>query len=297
MAKTAKPGKPLKAAKTAKHPKPSPSKTAKAADAIHAAVAEFPMDPLRDQFFLKDESSLQKIVSLAGLSKSDTVLEIGAGDGRLTEALAGKCKKVIAVEMDERLRPVLSKKFEKTRNVELLFGNALRLLPRLSGKYNVIVSNPPYSISEPLVKLLFGASFRHAVLTLPSDFVGRLAANPQEPAFSKLSLFASAFFRIETLLPVGKDAWEPMPRVGSVVVRLTPMKPASGRDRLVRSLALQSDKKLGNALREALAGLPGGTKRKARGEVSRAGIRQDLLGKRVASMSTGEIREVLEAFK
>lgn len=274
-------------AKTARHS--NHPKTA------NAAVTAFSQDPLRDQFFLSDTTALEKMVLLSGVRKTDTVLEIGAGDGRLTEALAGRCKKVIAVEMDVRLRPLLSERFAKKKNVELIFCNALDAIPMLSGKYDVVVSNPPYSISEPLVRAFFAQTFREAVLTIPSDFVARIAANPEEHAYSKLSLFSQAFFRIEALMPVGRGAWQPRPRTDSTVVRLTPRKASSARERTIRALALQEDKKLGNALREAFAGAPGGSRRKGRERVSKAGIRADLLGKKVASLTLREIMEVLEA--
>jgi 16S rRNA A1518/A1519 N6-dimethyltransferase RsmA/KsgA/DIM1 with predicted DNA glycosylase/AP lyase activity len=260
------------------------------------ATVTFSQDPLRDQVFLEDAEILRKVAAIARLKKKDTVLEVGAGDGRLTEILSEKCSKVIAVEMDGRLRPALEKRFSEKKNVTLIFGNALEVLPKLAAKYDVVVSNPPYAISEPLVRLFFGRPLRQAVLTLPCGFVSRLAANREDPEYSKLSLFVQSFFKIESMLPVGRDAWTPVPRTDSVVVRLTPKEPSSVRERISRALAMQEDKKLSNALREALAGMPGGTKRKGREKVSNAGIRQDLLEKKVASLSLKEVLEVLEAF-
>jgi 16S rRNA (adenine1518-N6/adenine1519-N6)-dimethyltransferase len=261
------------------------------------ATVTFTKDPLRDQVFLEDEEIIRKVVVIARLKKKDTVLEVGAGDGRLTEILAEKCSKVIAVEMDERLRPALEKRFDGKKNVTLLFGNALEILPKLAAKYDVIVSNPPYSISEPLVRLFFGRPLRQAVLTLPCGFVSRLAANREDPEYSKLSLFIQSFFKIETMLHIGRNAWKPVPRTDSVVVRLTPSESSSVKERIPRALAMQEDKKLGNALREALAGMPGGTKRKGREKVAGTGIREELLSKKVASLSLEEVLEVLEAFK
>jgi 16S rRNA (adenine1518-N6/adenine1519-N6)-dimethyltransferase len=260
------------------------------------AIQCFSKDPLRDQVFLEDVEILRKIVSLAGLKKKDTVLEIGAGDGRLTEELSQKAGKVIAIEADERLRPVLEKRFATAGNVKLIFGNALSVIKRVPS-FDKIVSNPPYSISEPLVRMLFRQRFGEAILTLPAGFAERLSAAPGDPSYSRLSLFFQAFFNAKVILDVGSASWSPVPGTESVVMRIIPKNPAGMRERMIRSLALQDDKKLRNALREALAGLPGGSRRKAREEVLKAAVRQDMLGKRVSSMSLPEVLEVLEAFK
>ncbi|MFH0956561.1 MAG: rRNA adenine N-6-methyltransferase family protein [Candidatus Aenigmatarchaeota archaeon] len=260
------------------------------------AVQGFSKDPLRDQVFLEDVEILRKIVSLARLTKKDTVLEIGAGDGRLTEELSQKAGKVIAIEADERLRPVLEKRFVGVGSVQLFFGNALSVIKRVPS-CEKIVSNPPYSISEPLMRMLFRQHFGEALLTLPSGFAERLSAAPGDPAYSKLSLFFHAFFDAKAILDVGRASWSPVPGTESVVMRITPKKPAGRRERMIRALALLDDKKLRNALREALAGMPGGSRRKAREEVLKAAVRQDLLGKRVSSMGLAEVLEVLEAFK
>lgn len=107
-------------------------------------------DPLKDQFFLMDETVIKKTVDFADLKKSDTVLEVGAGTGNLTSELAKKAGRVIAFEIDTKFKPFLSK---LPKNVEVHYENAWEYI-QLHGKwkkkkeYNKVVSNLPYSFVE-----------------------------------------------------------------------------------------------------------------------------------------------------
>jgi len=256
--------------------------------------SSFSQKPGLDQVFMTDQKLLEKIVSIAAVKKSERVLEIGAGTGNLTRLLAKKAKKVLAIEIDRSLEQILDKEFSKSKKVEIVFGNALDILNDKKIDFDVVVSNPPYSISEPLIRMLPGKSFSRAVLTLPWKFVETLTANPEEHRYSRLSLIAQAFFRIETLLNVPADAWSPVPDIRSAVVRLTPRKASGPGEALLREIAMQDDKKLKNALREAMIKSGKGTKRKARGAVEDFGLSPKLLDKKISEMSLNEIRQVLE---
>ena len=245
-----------------------------------------------DQVFMTDMELVKKIVSCADLKKDDTVLEIGTGMGNLTEIIAGRCRKVISVEIDEKLKPRLKKRFSGKKNVELVFSNALDVIGKID--FDSMVSNPPYSISEPLVKQLFRKSFRTAVLTMPWRFVERLTANPEERAYSKLSLFSQAFFRTEIILKVPQEAWSPIPGTESVVIRLTPRKASGDAESLVRELALQSDKKLKNTLRESMVKIMGKTKKSARKAMDDYGFTERLLDRKVSEMDLRDIQHILE---
>ena len=147
-----------------------------------------------------------------------------------------------------------------------------------------------------MIQALFSQKFKCAVLTLPWRFVERLTANPEESLYSKLSLFAQSFFRIETLLRIEKDAWHPRPDTASMVLRLTPKKP-EGSDFLLREMALQDDKKLKNALREALVRAEGKTKRGARDVLGKIKIKEKLMDKKISEMSLEEILETVRRFE
>jgi len=247
-----------------------------------------------DQVFMTDAGILERIVRLSGIRKGETVLEVGAGTGNLTRLLAKKATKVIAIEKDGSLREALSASLAHSRNVRVIWGDALEVLSEGRLSFDRIVSNPPYSISEPLVKALYRQGFRAAVLTLPWRFVERLSANPEEPAYSKLSVFSQAFFRIETVLTVPRTAWSPRPPADGAVVRLTPRERPGARDRLAMELALQEDKKLKNALREALVRISKSTKRKARAGLEEAGIPEKILDRKISEIPTGDFLSALE---
>ncbi len=112
--------------------------------------AIFSQDIGIDQVFMSDDRTLERIVDLAEIGKADSILEIGTGTGNLTRLLAKRAKRVITIEIDERLKPVLEEKF-RGKNVQFIWGNALRVLGERKLKYDKLVSNPPYAICEPLI--------------------------------------------------------------------------------------------------------------------------------------------------
>lgn len=258
--------------------------------------ADFSQDLRMDQVFMRDEKTLERIIELAGIRKADTVLEIGTGTGNLTRLLAEKAKRVITIEIDEKLKPVLKNQLGNFKNVRIIWGNALEVIEKGGLDFDKIVSNPPYSISEPLITSLFGLKFEYAILTLPWRFVERLTANPEESRYSKLSMFAQAFFGVETMMQVPDDAWYPRPDTSSVVIKLVLKDELSKDDEVIQELAKQSDKKLKNAVREAIVRhSPGkGTKRKARNAMDDIGLSTRLLDKKISEMKLGEIRHVVD---
>ncbi|MBN2330337.1 MAG: methyltransferase [Candidatus Aenigmarchaeota archaeon] len=255
----------------------------------------FSQDVGIDQVFMRDEKTLRSIVEFSGIRKSDTILEIGTGTGNLTGMIAKKAGRVITIEIDERLKPVLKKQLRGFRNVRIIWGNALEVIEKGGLHFDKIVSNPPYSISEPLIKALFGLRFDYAVMTLPWRFVERLTANPEESRYSKLSMFVQAFFRVETMMRVPEDAWHPKPDTSSVVMKLIRKEKPSVGDMIVQELAKQSDKKLKNAMREAFVrhSHGNGTKRNARMAMEGIGLTDKLMDKKISEMGLDEIRNIV----
>ncbi len=193
-----------------------------------------------DQHFIIDKELIKRIVSYASLNKNDIVLEIGSGTGNLTQELCKKCK-VIAVEIDSVLVKTLKDK--KLKNVEVIEGNILKLINKL--KFNKIVSNLPYNICEPLLNKLLNINFELAIFTVPYKFASRLTKEK-----SLLSILMPIFFIIAILEEVNKEAFEPMPRVSSNVIKIIPKK-LSKKELLIKEIYLQNDKKLKNATRDS----------------------------------------------
>jgi len=169
-------------------------------------------DPLKDQFFLTDNEIIIKTVDLAKVGRNDTVLEIGAGVGNLTEEIAKKAKKVITFEIDSRFKSFLSK---LPKNVEVHYENAWDYV-QMHGKfrkkkiYNKVVSNLPYSFIEPFLHNLTFLDYDRVIILVPVRFLKKT---------EKWGVFGS-FFKPEVLLKVPKEKFYPVPKSDSVLVDL-----------------------------------------------------------------------------
>lgn len=192
---------------------------------------------MEDQHFMVDKETIKIIVAAAEIKKSETILEIGAGHGELTEFL-GKISKVIAIEKDKKLCDFLFRKFGKNKKVQIIHGNALKEIEKL--EFDKIVSNPPYAILEPLLKKLMRKTFSLAVLTVPRNFFEKI----------KTDVLYTSFFDIKFLFPVSRVAFSPPPRTESVVMSVTPRKDLDSSF-LIRQVFL-SKAKVRNSLREGM---------------------------------------------
>ena len=158
---------------------------------------------------------LDLLVDYAELAPEDIVLEIGAGLGFLTELLAKKADKVIAVEIDPRLVRVLRKRFRGMDNIEIVQGDILKMSIQ---EFNKVVSTPPYSISSHLLFWILSSPFNLAVLTFQKEFAARLNAPVGSDDYCRLSVMSYYKAWIELLDEVPKEAFYPPPEVDSVIV-------------------------------------------------------------------------------
>jgi 16S rRNA (adenine1518-N6/adenine1519-N6)-dimethyltransferase len=174
------------------------------------------------QHFLVDGRVAERQVSHARHRSDDVVLEIGAGLGVLTQALAARARKVVAIEADPRFVAHLR---DAVPEAEILLGDALAVdWPR----FDVVVSNLPYRISSPLTFKLLGHPFDRAVLMYQWEFARRMVARPGTADYSRLTVGVYRRATCEILERVPRNAFYPQPRVDSAVVRLEP-RPAPFR--------------------------------------------------------------------
>ncbi len=211
------------------------------------------------QNFLKDESYLRRIADAARVGPEDQVLEIGPGLGHLTRVLSLRAKKVVCIEIDDRLIPVLLDEFSGQRHVEILHADALEYAyDSLVGTWKV-VANLPYYISTPIIQklILSRQKFTSFTLMLQKEVAERIAASPGGKEYGYLSVLVQLFTipRIEFKVPAG--AFTPIPEVDSVVITLTVRdRPAVDlRDegfftRVVKAAFSQRRKTLRNSLRQ-----------------------------------------------
>lgn len=240
-----------------------------------------------DQHFMTDLNVISRIISAARIEPQDTVLEIGAGSGLLTRELAKRAKTVIAIEIDSGLEERLRDNLRGIGNVELVFGSALDMLKKGGTKFDRIVSNTPYSISEPLVQELVYLDFESAVLALPRQFAWRLKARPGDRGFTRLSIIAGEFFEIDILFDIPKESLSPMPKTPSVAISLKP----KDRKSLFCRVVLRRKMKLKNAIMRGLFETRKYTKNQARKTIKSLKI-NNLLDKKLSEMDTGELKTV-----
>lgn len=229
-------------------------------------------------------------MAAAELEPEDIVLEIGAGVGNLTERLARKAKKVIAIELDHALVNILHDRFDSVGNIEIVAGDALKIdFP----EFNKVVSNLPYSISSEITFKLLRHKFKLGILMYQHEFALRMVSLPNCKDYSRLTVDTCYFADASILMKVPKGAFQPAPEVDSAVVRLVP-RPAlfEVRDEaffmdFVAAVFSQRRKKLRNAIlntnhvlkipsiKEVIARLP-----------------EDLMSKRAENLTPGELAEV-----
>ncbi len=189
------------------------------------------------QNFLVDGGYIEKIIAALSLQPGETVVEIGAGRGALTEKLLEKAGQVIAIELDKDLVLPLQKKFETYENFRLINEDALQIDFRQiqnaspdknSSQFIVhsakLVANLPYNISTAIFQRLIEQRecFTRLVLMLQKEVVERITAEPGHSERGFLTVLAEAYMRADKLFDVPPDAFRPAPKVWSSVVRLTP---------------------------------------------------------------------------
>lgn len=187
----------------------------------------FKMNTDLGQHVLKNPGVAQAIVDKAGLKQSDIVLEVGPGSGNLTVKILEKAKKCIAVELDPRMAAEVTKRVQGTpsaKRLDVVLGDVIKTeLPY----FDVCISNTPYQISSPLTFKLLALSPapRVCILMFQREFAMRLFAKPGDKLYSRLSVNAQMWAKIDHIMKVGKNNFKPPPQVESSVVRLVPKNP------------------------------------------------------------------------
>ena len=228
-------------------------------------LAQYGLEPKKGlgQNFLTDEGVLDKIVAAAELSSDDTVLEVGPGLGHLTRLLARQAGRVIAVELDGRLLPILRDQLAGYDNIELIQGDILELflsslLFPLSSEYKVVANLPFYITSAVLRRFLTGEpSPIRMVVTVQCEVAQRITAQPGD--MSLLAVGVQFYGRPRVVARIKAGAFYPRPEVNSAVVRIdrhsTPPVKVSDAEAfftVVRAGFAQRRKQLRNSLTAGL---------------------------------------------
>ena len=180
------------------------------------------------QNFLNNKNILEQMAAAAELTKRDIVLEVGPGKGTLTEILAVRAKKIIAVEKDADLIPFLKEKFRDFKNVKIVEGDILTIPPPLIIKEGVykIVANIPYYITSHFLRLFLSETkFRPKVMVLmvQKEVAERIMAKDGKE--SMLSLSVKVYGKSEFVRKVPRGAFSPPPNVDSAIIKITTTPP------------------------------------------------------------------------
>ncbi len=212
------------------------------------------------QNFLVDPGYIQKIVDSLALTEDDTVVEIGAGRGALTEILVEKAAKVFAIELDRDLIPVLRERFGTLPNFELVDADALTIdfsiFTRTEHKPK-LVANLPYNISTAILQRLIDQRFvfSEMILMFQREVANRISARPGNSERGFLTVLVEAAFSVEKLFDVSPKAFMPQPKVVSAIVRLYPRDSEVRNEEAFRKLLTacfaKKRKTIGNNLKTA----------------------------------------------
>ncbi len=214
------------------------------------------------QNFLHDPVALEKIVSAAEITPTDTVLEIGPGLGSLTRYLAASAKEVVAVELDQHLLPPLKAILAPYANVRLIHGDILELSPSdlIQESNYVVAANIPYYITSAVIRHLLESKSkpRRIVLTIQKEVAQRICEKPGDMSLLALSVQVYGKPRIAAHIPAG--AFTPPPNVDSAVLTIEiyphPLIPDELLDiffKLIKAGFAQKRKTLRNSLSSGLS--------------------------------------------
>jgi len=251
-------------------------------------------NPDRDQHFLVDDRVLDRLPTYAtdaGVDRSH-VLEVGAGNGALTDRLLAAAGRVTAVERDPDLAAFLREEFANavdTGRLTVVEGDALEIpLPGFTAS----ISNLPYGISSEIAFRLLPRG-KPLVCTFQREFAERMAAEPGTDDYGRLSVTAGHYADIEVVERIPPEAFDPQPAVESAVVRATPREPAYSIPdddffmRFLRAVFTQRRKTMRNAIRNTvhISGL-------GDGDAVVAAADEELMGRRAGNVTPAEFAQL-----
>ena len=218
------------------------------------------------QNFLIDTHVLERIISEAGITKDDFVLEIGPGIGTMTQYLCENAREVMAVEIDDNLIPILADTLSAYDNVTVVNEDILKLdIAKVAEEHNggkpiKVVANLPYYITTPIIMGLFESHVPLESITVmvQKEVADRMQSGPGTKDYGALSLAVQFYSKAEIVANVPANCFMPRPNVGSAVIRLTchAERPVVVKDeafmfKIIRASFNQRRKTLQNGLNNA----------------------------------------------
>ena len=271
---------------------------------------EFMFQKKFGQNFLLDTHVLEKIISAAGITKNDCVLEIGPGIGTMTQYLAENAGHVVAVEIDRNLIPILKETLADYDNVTVINEDILRVdIKALAEEYNggkpiKVVANLPYYITTPIIMGLFesGVPIDNITVMVQKEVADRMKEGPGSKDYGALSLAVQYYAEPEIVANVPPNCFIPRPNVGSAVIRLTRHKemPVEVKDpvlmfKIIRASFNQRRKTLQNGLGNAPE-LPY-TKEQIAAAIAEMGLTPTIRGEALSLAQFAQLSDILGEMK
>ena len=271
---------------------------------------EFMFQKKFGQNFLIDTHVLEKIISAAGITKNDCVLEIGPGLGTMTQYLAENAGHVVAVEIDRNLIPILKETLADYDNVTVINEDILRVdIKALAEEYNggkpiKVVANLPYYITTPIIMGLFesGMPIDNITVMVQKEVADRMKEGPGSKDYGALSLAVQYYAEPEIVANVPPNCFIPRPNVGSAVIRLTRHKemPVEVKDpalmfKIIRASFNQRRKTLQNGLGNAPE-LPY-TKEQIAAAIAEMGLTPTIRGEALSLAQFAQLSDILGEMK
>ena len=262
------------------------------------------------QNFLIDTHVLDKIISAAGMTKEDTVLEVGPGIGTMTQRLSQAAGQVIAVEIDTNLIPILKDTLQDCENVTVINEDILKIdIKKMAeekggGRPVKVVANLPYYITTPIIMGLFesGVPIDNITVIVQKEVADRMKEGPGSKDYGALSLAVQYYAEPEIVANVPPNCFIPRPNVGSAVIRLTRHKemPVEVKDpalmfKIIRASFNQRRKTLQNGLGNA-SELPY-TKEQIATAIAEMGLTPTIRGEALSLAQFAQLSDILGEMK
>lgn len=258
------------------------------------------------QNFLIDANILEKIVSGAGITKEDTVLEIGPGIGTLTQYLCESARQVIAVEIDKALMPILDDTLSEYDNVTVINEDVLKLdindiIAKYSDKGSIkVVANLPYYITTPIIMGLLesGLAIQSMTVMIQKEVAQRMQTGPGSKEYGALSLAVQYYSKPQIIANVSPECFIPKPKVGSSVIRLDLFKkpPVAVRDdrfmfRVIKTAFSQRRKTLANCIGQSSEF--GADRDEIQSCLVKMGLKEDIRGEKLTLQQFADLSDMI----
>ncbi len=179
------------------------------------------------QHFLKNKQKIKQFVNALDLKKHDTIIEIGPGHGEVTKEIihSDAFKKLILIERDEKLAAALKQKFSDDNHIEVVAGDALKILPQITKTLGVntykLVGNIPFYITGRLLRVISELEYKPTItiLGIQKEVAERISAQP--PRMNLLAASVQFWADVQTITTISRTDYQPQPEVDGAVIKLT----------------------------------------------------------------------------